>query len=348
LETFKDINYKHQTVFLIIILTLLLLNPLLIKSQPTRDSLRLEIKDKKISIIHRISALNDLAASLNRDSTNQALIYAHDAYLLSLKENQPDLQVISLLNLSEGYLYNDIYDQALQYGFAALDIAKKINDPVILARCNTNLGWIFYDTENANFSLQYHKDALALFSKGGDSKKVAQSLNAIGLVFQMKGQNDSAKIFFEKALKTAREQHSKSIVSAALNNIGICENVKGKYNNALFYFKSAMEVRESSYEPLTSAETQNQMAFSYLKLKDYRRADSLLKSSRELISQSSSNSKKEKLLDNLHVSSQLYEALGEYKKAFENLREYTEVSNEIISRNKSDVIASLKLKKETQ
>ena len=317
-------------------------------AQSNIDSIRTELNKPGITKKEKISNLNRLAAFLNKDSTNQALVYAHEAYLLSLNENDKKGQVNSLLNLSEGYLYNDIYDQALQYGYSALDLAVLLKDTLLLANCNTNLGWIFYDTENVNFSLQYHREAYGLFKQKGALKNVALSLNAIGLIFQMKNENDSAKAYFEQSLQLAREQDLRSVISAALNNLGICENVAGNYHAAIAYFHNALTMKSATADLLSIAEIENQMAFSYLKLKNYQRADSLLKSSRSLIDRSSSNSKKEKLLDNLHIASQLFEVLGDYAKAFANLKEYTNISNQIISRNKSDVLATLKLKKEAQ
>ncbi len=322
--------------------------PAKLHAQDNSNQIKNESASPVLPRVERIKELNSLSHLLNKDSTNQALVYAHEAYLLSLNQSDKKLQVASLLNLSEGYLYNDIYEQALQYGYSALDLAEKTGDTLLLADCNTNLGWVFFDAENTSFAMQYHREAYYLNMASGRKKQITLSLNAIGLIFQLRNENDSAKIYFEKSLTKAREEKMNGTISAALNNLGICENYFGKYKEALSYFENALTIKSNNSDLLAVAETQNQMAFSYLKLKNYSRADSLLKNSRSLINKSTSNSRKEKLLDNLHISSQLYEALGQYERAFENLREYTNVSNQIISRNKMDVVATMKLKRESQ
>lgn len=344
LKTITTLNYKN--IFLRLIGAILIAFPF---QSPAQESLKVPGGDTMkagANVIKRIEQLNNAAASLNKDSTNLALVYSHEAYLLGLNEGNKKLQTISLLNLSEGYLYNDIYDQALQYGYAALDIGLKLGDAKLLADCYTNLGWIFYDTENLTFSMQNHLMALNLYISEGLKKDEAISLNAIGLAFQMKGNDDSAKIYFQQSLHIATQQEMKGMMSAALNNIGICENSSGNYEKALQYFKQALATEMASDDVLALAETNNQMAFSYIKLKNYKKADSLLSRSRELINRSTSNTRKEKLLDNLSISSQLYEALGDYSKAFGNLKEYFEVSNQIVSRTKSEMVATLKLKRE--
>lgn len=298
--------------------------------------------------VETIKELNNQAARLNSDSTNQALTYAHEAYLLAIKGNEKRWQAVSLLNLSEGYLYNDSYDQALQYAYSALDIFQALKSTPDIASCYTMLGWIFYDTENPSLSMSYHRQANKLYLSLGDEKKTALSFNAIGLVFQMMNASDSARYYFKKTLALARKNGINNAVSAALNNIGICENALGNYQEAISFFRQAMTIEATLGNELAQAETRNQLAYSYLKIKNYAEADSLLTSSRALIDASTSNTRKEKLLDNLHTSAQLYQATGNYKKAFENLKEYTEISNEIASRNKTEVVAAQHLKREMQ
>lgn len=312
------------------------------------DSITTLLSKGTLSVVQRINALNALASYYNRDATNQALVYANEAYLLALKTNNKKSQVPSLLNLSEGYLYNDAYDQALQYGYAALDLSESLKDDLNIAYSYTNLGWIFYDTDNADFAMQYHGMARNLYQQMGNRKKLAVSLNAIGLVFQMKNEYDSAKNYFAQALKMATAEGLTPTIAAANNNIGICENSQGSYPSAIAYLNKAYAIQSRLNVPLSQAETLNQLAYSQIMLKNYKEAAAILKNSRELIENATSNTKKEKLLDNLNISSQLYQALGDYTKAFEDLQAYTKIRNQIISRTKSDAIASLKMKRETQ
>lgn len=304
------------------------------------------LNDNNGNLINRLEDLNQSAAELNRDSTNKALAQAHEAYLLSLKNDLPYWQGIALLNLSEGYLYNDSYDQALQYAFNALDIFTSLSSDSGIARCYSILGWIFYDTENPGFALDYHQKALRLNTEMKNQKEIALSNNAVGLVFQMQNENDSAIVYFNRALIIAQRESLPLVERANLNNLGICENALGNYSFAIKLFKAAMAVEHDSTDELFVAEVCNQMAFSYLKLKDYPQSDSLLLQARQMIELSSSNSRKEKLLDNLWITSQLNQATGDFRRAFENLLEYTHINNEVISRNKTEVVMAQQLKRE--
>lgn len=313
------------------------------------DSIRELLRSSGMPDSQRIAHLNQLAFWLNRDSTNEALVYANEAYLLALKTGNKPAQITSLLNLSEGYLYNDSYEQSLEYAFTTLDLSRSLKSDPDIANAYTNLGWIFYDTENGNFALQYHRDALGLYQKTGNKAKQATALNAIGLVFQLKNEYDSARKFFDQSLQMAQAENLPGTISAAYNNIGICENARGRYTEAVNFFRKALDIESQRPDaPLSQAETLNQLAYSWVMLKNYPEAEAILKQSRTLIENASSNTKKEKLLDNLNISSQLYQALGNYKQAFTDLQEYTNVRNQIVTRNKSDAVAALKTKKETQ
>lgn len=298
-------------------------------------------------VIGKIRELNERSSNLNRDSTSKALTYAHEAYLLAIGKNDNYWQAVSLLNLSEGYLYNDSYDQALDYANSALSIFSKLRNDTGIAQANTLIGWIFYDTENPNISLEYHRKALLTYEYKGMQRKAAYSKNAIGLVFQLLGNNDSALRYFQKALELSEKNKMTAMTSAVLNNIGICKNTGGNYSEAVGYFEKALSLALPLDDELRTAEILNQMAFSYIKLKDYRKADSLLTASKTLIDHSNSNSRKEKLMDNLHTSALLNEARGNYKSAFSNIQQYMAISNEIVSRNKSEVVIAEQLKRET-
>src|SRR5579859_3651894 len=71
------------------------------------DSIRRKLAGAGTDIAHKVDLLNLLADRLSKDSTNQAIEYAHQAYLLTLENRMPEQQGKALLNLATGYLYND-------------------------------------------------------------------------------------------------------------------------------------------------------------------------------------------------------------------------------------------------
>jgi len=294
----------------------------------------------------KIALLNQKAKRLNRDSTNQAIAYAYQAYLLAyenkLKEQEADAMVI----LAEGYLYNDIYDLALEYAFKALEIYKVKGAQEQIGANYTLLGWIYYDVENAELALKYHTMAYELYKKTHNENKASVSLNGIGLSYQLKNEFKKAAVYFKQVLAEAERLHKKVLISAAYNNLGISSNNEDDYNQAILYFHKSLEY--STGQVLSLAEVHNQMAFSLVKLGRYKDAKESLDKALFFISQSSSNSKKENLLDNYKVSSQLYQLTGDYQKAYENIQKYNAIREEFLSKNKVNALLSMTMKREAQ
>lgn len=294
----------------------------------------------------QIVMLNKKAKQLNRDATNEAIAFAYKAYLLAYENKLKLEQADALVILAEGYLYNDIYDLALEYGFNALEIYKEKGNAEQIGATYTLLGWTYYDVENAELSLKYHTMAYNLYKKTGNEKKAALSLNGIGLTYQLMNEFNKAAGYFNQVLVLAKKFNNKALTSAAYNNLGICSNNSGDYKQAIHYFQ--LSLQSSTGQLLSLAEIHNQMAFSMVKLSRYKEAGEMLNQAYDYIERSTSNSKKENLLDYYKIFSQLYQLTGDYKHAYEYIQKYNTIREEFLSKNKVNAMLSLTMKKEAQ
>lgn len=298
------------------------------------------------SVIEQIAYLNRTAKKMNRDATNQAIAYAYKAYLLAYENKLKCEQADALVILAEGYLYNDIYDLALEYGFNALEIYKENGNSEQIAETYTLLGWTYYDVENAELSLKYHTMAYNLYKKAGNEQKVSVSLNGIGLIYQLKNEFKKAADYFNQVLILANKFNNKTLISAAYNNLGISSNNMGDFQQAINYFQ--LSLKYSTGQLLSLAEVHNQMAFSLVKLGQYQEAKQSLDKALTYIEKSTSNSKKENLLDYYKIFSQLYQLTGDYKHAYEYIQKYNSVREEFLSKNKINALLTLTMKREAQ
>ncbi len=305
-----------------------------------------DLATEQDSVIEKITELNKMAKRLNRDATNQAIAYAYKSYLLAYENKLKPQQASALVILAEGYLYNDIYDLALEYGFNALEIYKNDGEPEQIAETYTLLGWTYYDVENAELSLKYHTLAYNLYKKAENEQKAAVSLNAIGLIYQLKNQSKRATEYFNRVLVLANKYNNRTLLSAAYNNLGISSNNMGQFRKAIEYFQ--LSLKYSTGQLLALAEIHNQMAFSEVKLGQYPMAKKSLDQALSYIDKSTSNSKKENLLDYYRIFSQLHQLTGDYKQAYECIQRYNTVREELLSKNKVNALLTLTIKREAQ
>ncbi|MBX3239417.1 MAG: hypothetical protein KIT80_19200 [Chitinophagaceae bacterium] len=330
--------------FFILCIHLFLSLPVL-SAQPSADSIRQLLYASPAPETHqKIELLIHLAGALNRDSTDLALNYANEAYLLSLEEDDRPLQIRSLIVLSEGYLYNDRYDQALQYAYTALDHSIAEKDKTLEAAACTRLAWVFFDIENADLAMEYHREAQRLLEELNDEEKQVVNLNAIGLTYLMKAQYDSAIVYFSETIQRAESIGATFMVTAGLVNTGNCYKSLGQYREALTSLRQVTQA--SGNRALTQAEALNLMAECHLMLQHYDSARALLEESRGFINSSTSNTKKELLLDNLLISSRLASNDRNFQQAYEYLTSYIDIREQIISKAKADEVVGLKLKRQ--
>ncbi|MGY0037251.1 hypothetical protein [Pedobacter sp. NJ-S-72] len=166
------------------------------------------------------------------------------------------------------------------------------------------------------------------------------------MVYQLKNEFRKANNYFNKVLIIADQYENQALISAAYNNLGISSNNLNEYNRAIEYFN--LSLKHSTGKLLSLAEVNNQMAFSLIKLGRYPEGLVALNKARAYIDQSTSNSRKENLLDNYKVFSQLYKLTGDYKQAYINIDKYNIVREEFLSKNKVNALITLTMKREAQ
>lgn len=334
----------QRMVFFILCIHLFLSLPVL-SAQPSTDSVRQLLYASPAPEPHqKIELLIHLAAALNRDSTDLALNYANEAYLHALEEDNRPLQIRSLIALSEGYLYNDRYAQALQYAYTALDHSIAEKDKALEAAACTRLAWVFFDIENADLAMEYHREAQRLLKALNDEEKQLVNLNAIGLTYLMKAQYDSAIVCFRETIQRAESTGATYMITAGLVNMGNCYKNLGQYREALTALRQVAQA--AGNRALTQAEALNLMAECHLALNNHDSARTLLEESRVFINSSTSNTKKELLLDNLLISSRLASNDRNFQQAYEYLSSYIDIREQIISKAKADEVVGLKLKRQ--
>lgn len=298
--------------------------------------------------IEQSNILNQLSEINSENASDKAIQYAESALILSRKYKDKRNEAFALQNLCLGYLYNDIYDKALVNGLAALDIFEELKKPKDLAYILSTLGWVYYDIQNADLALKYHQKVLTIYLELEEKDNIAFAYNSLGLVYSMKEEYEQALTFYLKSLKLGEENKLKHREAAACSNLGMTYASLESYDLALSYLQKALDLIGKNGTLLSKAEAWNQKGKVYLKTKQFIESEKCLKKARELITKSTSNANKEKLMDNYEYSSELFFAKGDFKKAYEAVKEYTNIRNTVLSDEKTSRLSEMRLLYETE
>lgn len=278
------------------------------------------------------------------------------------------------------YYYKNNYSKALENYFLAIDYFKKVSNNLDIANCYVNASRIFniikaprkaiyYNKKgvahlkekidskllihsNYSFSesykllnkpskqLAYLKENVTIHKKKGDLEKLGVEYGWIGLALYHIKQYDSAIIYFKKDLKISIQINDTTGIVYGYNNIGINARRKKEYLKALEFFNKGL-----SYRHKNNAIIHLQIIFTYLKLKNIKRATYYFEIAR-----------KENF--DLSLLTQACDSMAKFyriKQDRKNLIHYLEIGNQLqkqlnksTEQSKAEVELSAKLKYEVQ
>ncbi|WP_422361939.1 tetratricopeptide repeat protein [Reichenbachiella sp.] len=296
----------------------------------------------------KLKSLNYLAELYWGRDPNQTLEHAYEALKIAQDEGNNAQLSYAYLNLCQGYLYKDDYVKALDFGLKCLDLRQQSDDVPALAFILRTIGWLYYDMENTDLSLQYHKESLKLYEELEDVSRIGNALNGLGLVYMQKQSYQAALSYLERALEIEDSSGNDHRVSVVLSNIGACYQKLGSNQQAIDYLQRSLKLNEQIDDMDLFAESLNRMANAYLDLNDYRQAEVLLDSAKNIIDRSVLADKPVLLMENLQARSILYAAKRDFKKSLDAMQQFNDLRESILSEEKSYALMELRVDYEMQ
>ncbi len=294
----------------------------------------------------RLGLLNVLAEAYWFHNPDVTLKYANEALVLSRESGDKEAEAYALINLCQGYLLKDIYHKALEYGLKSLEIRQKLNQQEEIAYTLRTLGWLYYDIEDSELALEYHEKVLEIHKKLNDQEKIAYSHNSLGLVYAQKNEHENAIELFLQSLQYNESVRKSDRVSENLKNIGISYSALEKYEVAMKYLIRAALIFEQAKDYYRLAQVYNELAFVYTNLGQLTLAQKILMQVDPIISNLSDN--QELRLRHYQVSSYYYEKIGNDELALSHYRKYTDIYNQVLSREQNHRLAQMRVTHESE
>ncbi|NPA68742.1 MAG: tetratricopeptide repeat protein [Chlorobi bacterium] len=217
--------------------------------------------------------------------------------------------------------------KALEYTEHAL---KKAKDTNIINRANIIRAKVFTELTNFYIDKGYFSIALDnalksqkitdnLIKKGVfDEKESAAQYFYLGLInFYLKNY-EKALSYYRKSLQISEKYNYREGIIDCSNNIGIIETELNRTDTALSYFNNILNYLKNNKDPLTEAQTYDNMADCYIKLKDYKKAELYL--AKAMIITRKHDIKQGEIYISLGLA-ELYKETGKPKKAFRYAKE---------------------------
>jgi signal transduction histidine kinase len=238
------------------------------------------------------------------------------------------------------YLYLSDFHKALDYALQARDISESLGYKRGIASALVSIARVHRSLKEYEKALATYEQAMKISEQLGNKENVAWILNNIASVYWDSKQNQKALDVYSRSLEIMNEVGSEIGIAQVTHNIGCVYSETGEYKRALEYDKQSLALSEKVGDKGQIAYALGSIGRDYRYLEAYDNAlyymDKSLKMAVEL--------ERKNLLQVLYEQyTHIYEAMGDFKKAFLYHKKFKEVSDEILNEDRNREIAHLEV-----
>ena len=196
--------------------------------------------EKGIALSHSELALNYETKSDHRTAID------HDLRSLAIYEHLGDKKSVAAIyaNISLIYLALGDYPTSLEYNYKALNIYEGFNAKRSKAIVQENIGSNYFQQKKYAKAFEYYSYALVTNKQISDQAALARNYGNIGMILDANGKYTEALNNHFEALKTNKKIGSKRNIQVNLANIGIVYSHIHDYTNALKFQLQALQISE--------------------------------------------------------------------------------------------------------
>jgi len=228
-------HYHHILLFLFLAVCQL------VHPQEVTDSLvRLMEKSKGIN---KIRLLNELSDAVLRQSPDQSIIFARQAFELASQENRENEKAVALNNLGKACYIKGDYARAENYYLEAVAVAEAVGDILNSSKCFNNLGVLYRSQGNFDKAIEFYNKALETSGTLNDMPSRARFLNNIGEIYKFRGDYSNAMLNYQESYQIKKDLGDREGMANTLNNLGEIFNYWGDYQKSLQYYQESSTLR---------------------------------------------------------------------------------------------------------
>ncbi|WP_370088763.1 tetratricopeptide repeat protein [Ekhidna sp.] len=301
-----------------------------------------QLKNKRldnndISYFHLLIGI----AYRNAGDFKTGLLHSDTAFHLSETRK---VKANSYHNKAVCYRYLGEYDSAISYNLKALKIFEEEGDLKEQAIVLNSLGVVNMKSGDFDRALYYYNKTLEI-NTGEDVDNFSDVLNNIAIIYANTGKLDSSEMYFRKSLNYEIEVNNLKGISAGLNNLGALKYYQQDLDSSVIYFQRSLQIDKKLGDKQGIPAVMGNIAEVAKENGAFNLAEAYLDSS--ILLSREIGSKRD--LENAYLNkSGLYQAKGDFEKAFDNLLISKAYADSLISEEKNKAIVELETQYETE
>lgn len=295
-----------------------------------------------------IRAFDSWYSDLFNKSLNATKLDLAQKELQTIEHLKPYHQIIGLLNLSKLHVKYNTHNAALPLLLSTLELAKTLKKPLLQGLIYVDLVSFFHDQKEVK-SEQLYLTELGNLSNNSRSDylkfQYLKSLSNYLMSFE-NAKSDSALTCELHALPLAKNLGLYHKIPDSYNAIATIYDEKGDIEKSLHYYNKALVAYANQHDSISMAYVNNNIGLVYQKLKKYGLALSYFEKATSAMEEKAPNN------EYLHIMyynlSDIYEKLGNHKKALQNFRKFDEIEYEKLNESRQKEIAQLQEKYQSE
>ena len=296
-------------------------------------------------VLDSIQGLIERSKAIYESQPDSALVVAEGALSLANTHNIDSVKgrVHNVISACHSYLAN--YDQSIEQSYKALKYGETYRDTIALLDAYNNLGIDLYyqdDLAEAEKYFAKYKEVARLF---GDSLRLGHAFNNLGLIAAENSDVDAELKLYDQAKSIflaigEEEGYANTLLNAGTvyMSLELYEQASDQFNEALAVFKKLAYASAIEH-------TLQSMGENYLAQGKYLMASSV---TNEALGVAMENGITQDLPYIYKLLTEIEEANGNFKKAFEYQRRYHAIQDSIFNSEKSMQISELQTRYETE
>lgn len=276
---------------------------------------------------------------------DSALYHYSKALDLSNLLQQNRSKVLALIGIGIIHSERSELDVALKSYLEAYRVSEKLDDPDLKITLFINIGNVYSDEKQNKKAISFYTQALELAKKFVLNDRLASIYNNLATLYQDDINYQKALDYYGKSLQLHKSMNDNQGIALNLNNIGETQFLMGNATSAIENLQEALAINRKlnlETEIIYNAET---LAKIYLSTNNYDKAYSYLKEGIQLSDKLKISGKK---CDLLLLLGEYYHQTGNNTKAYSTLIEHNTLIETLHAQSRSDKIAQLQTKFETE
>jgi tetratricopeptide (TPR) repeat protein len=301
---------------------------------------------EKLSSVGTLVELSEVTNLLGLICMTQAKYYQSEEYFkesLFQSINCKDSigVVIALHNIGVVNFYRGDYDKVARYYDRSLRLAETLKNKKFITVNLLNLGILYSAQKDFARAKRSIKSALLNYRIVNDVAGIAGTMAHLGTVYFNEGYMDSSLASHEKSLELYKEVDNENGIAQCMSNIGDIYVHNGNFLKGKEYYLGSLELRKKN-------EDNYGLSISYMGLAN---ANYGIGNSKDAQLYFDSALVVSESIGSVGRTAEIYESMsafqerqGNYRLAYESLRNYTAIRDTLFSREKIEVVRELEAK----